>query len=260
MQQPAVVLPVAEGTGEVRLYRCQLPPWPHDERDAVLTAVVASSGSSSGAGGSGAGGGSTGASAWGGMWGTLGQPDETSLVATPAAESFDVAADVVADGGGVAAEQQPSPAAPAGGQPAAASPVVHAWSAAGDLQQGSSLQAVQQIAAAYLAALQLQQSLDSMLAAGQAAAAVQCLQQSLAALSGPPAGSSDGSSSSSRAACGSLALGTRHVLRMRLLADLHRAAIAAEQWEAALAAAYELLPLYRQTYPPVSRAAHFGRA
>ncbi|PRW45589.1 histone-lysine N-methyltransferase SMYD3 [Chlorella sorokiniana] len=34
-------------------------------------------------------------------------------------------------------------------------------------------------------------------------------------------------------------------------ADLHRAAVAAQQWEAALAAAYELLPLYRQAYPPV---------
>ncbi len=48
-----------------------------------------------------------------------------------------------------------------------------------------------------------------------------------------------------------LALGPRHLLRMRLLADLHRAALAAGQWEVGLAAARQLLPLYQQTYQPV---------
>ncbi|KAI7835781.1 hypothetical protein COHA_010324 [Chlorella ohadii] len=245
-QQPAAVLPLAGGTAELRLYSYQLPPWPQDERDAALTAVVtapagdAATGSSSGS-----------SCAWGGMWGTLGLSDDTSLAATPASASFDVAADLAGDGDAAAGQQPGSAAgpssAPGGGQPAA-SQVVHSWSAAGSVQQGSSQQAVQQLADAYLAALQLQQALDGMLAEGQAAAAVQRLQRSLAALAGQPSGNG---SSSDGAMVGRLALGPRHVLRMRLLADLHRAAVAGEQWQTALAAAYELLPLYREVYPPV---------
>ncbi len=247
-QQPAAVLPLTGGAADLWLYSCQRPPWPHDERDGALTAVVAAP-----AGDAANGGGSDSSGAWGGMWGSLGQPDDTSLAATPASVSFDVAADLAGDGEGAAGQQPGSAAGPAsaatGGQPAAFR-VVHSWAAAGSVQQGSGLQAVQQLADDYLAALQLQQALDGMLAEGQAAAAVQRLQQSLAALAGRP--SSNGSSSSSDGeVVGRLALGPRHVLRMRLLADLHRAAVAAEQWQTALAAAYELLPLYREVYPPV---------
>ena len=252
-QPPTVVLPLAEGSPELRLYSCQLSPWPHDERDAALTAVVtAVPGGAANCSGSGS---SSDSGAWGGMWGTLGLADEPSLTATPASASFDVAADLAGDEDPAAPGQQSSPAAgpssaSTGGQPAAAA-VVHSWSAAGGVEQGGDLQAVQQLAAAYLAALQLQHSLDAMLAEGQAAAAVQRVQQSLAAL----AGQLGSHSISSGAAISMLALGPRHVLRMRLLADLHRAAVAAQQWEAALAAAYELLPLYCQAYPAVRAGA-----
>lgn len=250
-QPPTVVLQMAGGSAELRLYSCQLPPWPHDKRDAALTAVVtAAPGGTANCSGSGSGS-SSDIAAWGGMWGSLGLADEPSLTATPASASFDVAADLAGDEEPAAPGQQSSSAAgPSSassvGQPAAAA-AVHSWSAAGGLQHDGDLLAVQQLAAAYLEALQLQQSLDAMLAEGQAAAAVQRLQQSLAAL----AGQLGSRSSSSGAATSRLALGPRHVLRMRLLADLHRAAVAAEQWEAALAAAYELLPLYRQAYPAV---------
>lgn len=217
---------MAGGDGELRLYSCQLPPWPHDERDAALTAVVGTPGSSDSSG-----------SGWGGMWGTLGQAEHASLASTPATASFEVG------------EEAAEPSSAAGSDQSAAAPVVHGWSAAAAQEGPSAPHAVQQLAGAYLAALQLQQSLDSMLAAGQAAAAVQQLQGALADVGGRPGGSG--------AAAGGLALGPRHVLRMRLLSDLHRAAVAAEQWEAALAAAYELLPLYREAYPPV-RAQRWG--
>lgn len=248
-QPPAAVLPLVGGTADLRLYSCQPPPWPHDERDAALTALVAAPG-----GGAANGCGSGSSCAWGGMWGSLGQPDDTSLAATPASASFDVAADLAGDGDEAAAQQPGSAAGPSsgasGGQPAA-SPVVHSWAAAGSVQQGSGLQAVQHLADAYLAALQLQQALDGMLAEGQAATAVQRLQQSLAALADRPSSNGSSSSSSDGEVVGRLALGPRHVLRMRLLADLHRAAVAAEQWQTALAAVYELLPLYREVYLPV---------
>jgi hypothetical protein len=49
-----------------------------------------------------------------------------------------------------------------------------------------------------------------------------------------------------------VALGPGHVLRLRLLAALLRAAIEAQQWEAALEAARRLTPLYAAVYPKVS--------
>ena len=236
-QLPAATLPLVEGAGELRLYACQLPPWPHDAADPALTAIVlaaAAAGASCGA-----------SSGWDGMWGSLQQADSS---ATAASQSFGVdelleaAADAVpgasgssharghASAGGAAAQQQQQQ------QQQQQRPLLHCWSPAVEEQQ--QLAAIEQLAQQYAAALQLQQSLDGLLAGGRASAAVQQLALVLQALSGlPPASSAGGGSAS-------LALGPRHILRMRLLADLHRAAVAAEQWEAALKAAHQLLPLY----------------
>ena len=242
-QGPAATLPLVEGAGELRLYACQLPPWPHDAADPALTAIVLAAAA--------AGAGCGASSGWGGMWGSLQQADSS---ATAASQSFGVdelleaAAGAVpgasgssgargpASAGGAAAQQQQH-------QQQQQRPLFHCWSPAVEEQQ--QLAAIEQLAQRYAAALQLQQSLDGLLAGGRASAAVQQLALVLQALSGlPPASSAGGGSAS-------LALGPRHILRMRLLADLHRAAVAAEQWEAALKAAHQLLPLYQQAYQPV---------
>ena len=241
-------LPLAEGAGELRLYACQLPPWPHDSADPALTAVVLAAGAGSGA--------AAGASSsWGGMWGSLEQADSA---ATAASQSFGVdglleaAADAgavpvvpgsssgttaLATAGGATAQQQPQ------------RPLLHCWSPAVEQQQQQQHGAIEQLAQRYAAALQLQQGLEGLLAGGRAAGAVQQLALALQALSGPPASSAGGGRGSA-----SLALGPRHILRMRLLADLHRAAVAAGQWDAALRAAYQLLPLHQQAYQPVGGA------
>lgn len=164
---------------------------------------------------------------WGGMWGTLGQPDPFAAAAVPASASFDV--------GEAAAGHHAGAGGPGS---AAAVPAVHCWLVP-DARMAS--QHLLGLAEPYLAALLLQQALDAQLAAGHAAAAVQQLQRALQALTG-----------------GMLSLGPCHVLRMRLLADLHRAAVAAADWQVALAAAYDLLPLYQQAYEPV-RALCRGR-
>lgn len=222
-QQPAAVLPLVleGGAAELRLYGGQLPPWPHDARDVELTAVVPTAAGSSGSSGCGMG-----------MWGSLGQAD--GLAPAPASASFDVAdeADCTAVGSAVAAAAQEAHQPPVF--------VVHCWA----VGQQISSQQLRQLAQQYAAALQLQQCLDSLLSSGEAATATTHLQQALQALSGRPAGPAGG-----RAAA--LTLGPRHVLRMRLLSDLHRAAVAAGEWEAALVAAYQLLPLYQAAYQPV---------
>jgi hypothetical protein len=105
--------------------------------------------------------------------------------------------------------------------------------------------AVEQLARRYAAALQLQQGLDGLLASRKAAAAVQQLRDTLQVLS--PGGAASGLA----AGAAQLVLGPRHVLRMRLLADLHRASLAAEGWSSALATARQLLPLHQQAYQEV---------
>lgn len=219
--EAAAALPAVDA--ELRLYRCGLPPWPHDERDVDLTAVSSSS-----------------FSTVVGMWGSLGHED--SLGAVPAAASFGMRQ---ADGEGDEASASAAAACEAAGAPPPAA-LVHCW--------GPSLAAplpeVQQLAERYMAALRLQRSLDDLLASGRAAAAVARLQQALAELCGEPwPGSSRSITSGGGEAA--MSLGPRHVLRMRLLADLHRAAVAAGDWDAALQSAHLLLPLYQAGYPPV---------
>ncbi|EFN53133.1 hypothetical protein CHLNCDRAFT_137504 [Chlorella variabilis] len=231
-QQPAAVVPLEVGRGvEVRLYACQQPPWPHDERDGDLAEVVlVGAGSKSGA-------------SWGGMWGSMQQAGSTSggAAAGVGTESFGVEEELeghleVAGAGSLGSSSLSSTALAAGPASGAqqGAAVIHCWS--GGLAEQRA--AAEQLARRYAAALQLQQSLEGMLCDGRAEAAVGQLTQALQGLAGGTAGAR-------------LALGPRHVLRMRLLADLHRAALAAGLWEAALAAARQLLPLYKQAYQPI---------
>lgn len=235
--------------GELRLYSSVLPPWPHDERDIELTAVMETNGGgASGSGSSGQG------ARWGGMWGclpTAGSPaadesfalDDELLEA--AAEDAALVAGSIGGPAGPDSGSQQGAAVPAPSRGQQQAPVLHCWQAGGVEQAAAALE----LATRYAAALQLIQSVDSLLAAGSAAAAVSQLQAALAALGG----SSSGASGQGPAAA-ALALGPRHILRLRLLADLHRAAIAAGQWESALRAGQQLLPLYKFVYPPVSPA------
>ena len=239
-QQPAAVVPLEVGRGvEVRLYACQQPPWPHDERDGDLAEVVlVGAGSKSGA-------------SWGGMWGSMQQAGSTSggAAAGVGTESFGVEEELeghleVAGAGSLGSSSLSSTALAAGPASGAqqGAAVIHCWS--GGLAEQRA--AAEQLARRYAAALQLQQSLEGMLCDGRAEAAVGQLTQALQGLAGGTAGAR-------------LALGPRHVLRMRLLADLHRAALAAGLWEAALAAARQLLPLYKQAYQPVRGVGCLGR-
>lgn len=260
-QEPEAVRPVAqagcEPSGELRLYNGALPPWPYDERDVDLTAVLALDGR----GASGLEGGRQD-TRWGGMWGCL--PGASGAAGEPAAsESFDVDDEILNAAAEGSALSAGSPAGPAGGRQQQAggaalsqgqrqAPVVHCWRAGGvELATAAS-----GLAAQYAAALHLLQSLDDLLSAGGAASAAQQLRSALAALGGSSsntAGSANcGSEGHVPVAAAALVLGPRHILRLRLLVGLHRAAIAAGEWEAALRAGLQLVPLYEFVYPPVS--------
>ena len=164
------------------------------------------------------------------MWGRLAPAHVPA--AAPAGASFEVADDEDATSVGsavaaaAAAEQQ---------QQQQQATAIHCWG------PGLSAPSPQLLALAeqYVAALRLQQRLDGLLASGQAVQVAAQLRSALRALCEAPHGGRG------------LALGPRHVLRMRLLSDLQRAAVAAQEWEAALQAARELLPLYKAVYPPV---------
>ncbi len=234
-QAPVTSAPLPGGGGELRLYHGALPPWPHDERDSALTAVVGFRGSSGG-----------------GMWACLppsGGAAGAAAAVAAAAASFDIGDDGLEEAA-QKGESSPAPAstsnasgngaASAASQTEGASMVVHCW-----LERGSKAAVLQQaaeLAAAYAAALRLQCSLDGQLAGGgcRAAAALRELQRTVGVLCG-----------GGRPSGGAPALGARHVLRMHLLADVHRAAIAAGEWRDALSAGRQLLPLYQQAYPPV---------
>lgn len=255
-QPPAAVHPLpqadAEPAGELRLYGSLLPPWAHDERDIELTAVLAPEGTGANHGGQRGQG-----TRWGGMWGCLPAASSTAVRAD-ASTSFeldDQLLDAAAEASALLDASSGSPAGPVGGLNTRAAgaapgvqrqtPIVHCWREGGvDLAA-----AVLELAAQYAAALQLLRAVDGLLAAGSAAAAVRQLLAALAALgSGSRAANGQHPAAGSGAA---LVLGPRHILRLRLLADLHRAAIAAGQWEVALRAGQQLLPLAEFVYPPV---------
>ncbi|KAL4855823.1 Histone-lysine N-methyltransferase [Chlorella vulgaris] len=231
-QQPTAEVVLAGSAAHLSVYRCQQTPWRHDERDSWLTAVVL------------AGGAGAKSDSWGGMWGCR-QPVSGASGASAAAaclESFGVEGQL----GGVS--HSTHAAQGLGSQTAGESErgsgmvAIHSWFPDGfDTHKA----AVEQLARRYAAALQLQQGLDGLLASGKAAAAVQQLRDTLQGLS--PGGAASGSA----AGAAQLVLGPCHVLRMRLLADLHRAALAAEDWSTALATARQLLPLHQQAYQEV---------
>jgi hypothetical protein len=230
-QQPACVLPLdcgAAGAAQLRLYDRERPPWPHDERDVELAAVQRDGG------------------AWGGMWGALQQAEACDGAAAAAAtasfgveeeveDQIDAGATVPALPAAILNADAGASGGKAGAQAAAEAAqraaAIHCWWPGAP---GEHTAAVQHLAERYIAALRLQHELEGLLGDGRAEAALQQLRSALRALCAAPGG---------------LMLGPRHVLRMRLLADLHRAALAAGQWAAALEAATQLAPLYKQAYP-----------
>ena len=241
--------PGAELSGELRLYhRCSRPPWPHDPQDAELTAVVLPSGAPTSSGSSGT------CRCVGGMWGRVQgehqqQQEQQDAEAEADGLSFGLegeaaggltkTATAVPVGGGAAAVAASAAAAQDGQAPAI---TVHAWLP--DDGGAELAPRFAELAWHYAAALHLQQQVDALIAGRQAAAAAEQLRQQLRALACCGGGGGGGSGSG-------LALGPRHILRLRLLADLHRAAIAAGEWEGALSAGRQLLPLYQAVYPEV---------
>ncbi|KAL4427604.1 hypothetical protein ABPG75_001693 [Micractinium tetrahymenae] len=246
----------AEPAGELHLCDSLLPPWPHDERDVELTAVLAPAGSGGGGSSSGSSGSNT---RWSGMWGCL-PAARGAASASAASESFGIDDELLetaaehaalAAGGtgsraGLAGGWQQGPAQAASSEGQRQAPIVHCWRAGGIQQAAAALD----LAARYAAALRLAQLVDGLLSAGSAGTAVHQLRGALAALDGGSrVASSRGAAAASAATA--LVLGPRHILRLRLLAELHRAAIAAGQWEVALRAGQQLLPLYEFVYPAV---------
>ena len=259
------------------------PPWPADPRDADLTAMVAiatfgaaTSSSTSRSSSSQQGQPQDKAAAAaagevvGGMWGEL--PERGGDVA--AEESFELAAEEGqsrqrgSNVGGCSSSR------PAGQPPPEAT--IHCWGRSAQQQQQQQQEQQQEqhdkelqraaaagLAERYAAALHLLAEVDGLLAGAKpeaAAALAGQLEQAISSLSVPitaSIGSSVASGSSSSSAgvdratsAQALALGPRHIMRLRLLAAHLRAAIAAGAWAAALASARALLPLYQATYPP----------